>query len=159
MRFFKQRTHLLGPPVLGVVAGFFGLAVIAFGFDLRASARRSDALTVVTRQGEGHVTFEAYENIGTLWSTPGAARAISTLLVTIRRDQTGATALWQVETVSPQRTPITYGRVPEGFVQMIPRAGAAPTLRADEEYSVSVLGPGGTGHARFHLRTSPPADR
>jgi hypothetical protein len=51
MRFFKQRTHLLGPPVLGVVAGFLGLAVIAFGFDLRASARRSDALTVVTRQG------------------------------------------------------------------------------------------------------------
>ena len=138
-------------PVVGVLGVLLGLTLLAFWFDQRASvslASRADALMVVIRQEGDQVTFEAHENVGRLWSTPGVTRAVSTLLVTTRGD-----ALWQVETVTPHAGPITYGRVPEGFVQMMPGTGPPPALRVDEEYDVSVVGPGGTGGARFTLHT------
>lgn len=155
MRSSKRRTYRLDTAVLGLVAVLLGIALLIFWLDRHAGAfpNRSQALIVVTRQASGQVTFEVYENIGILWSKPGAARAISTLLVTTRRDRMGATALWQVETLTPQQGPITYGRVTEGFVQMIPGTGAPPALRADDAYNVTVLGPGGTGRAHFTLHT------
>jgi hypothetical protein len=85
-------------------------------------------MVVIRPPGDG-VTFEAHEHIGTLWSKPGAPRAIWTLLVTTRRDQTGETALWQIETATRWQDPITYGRVPEGF---IPGRGAPPALQPKE---------------------------
>lgn len=157
----RSRTTRTSPggmltPVVGVLGVLLGLALLAFWFDQRASislASRADALMVVIREEGDQVTFEAYDNVGRLWSTPGVTRAVSTVLVTIRRDQTGETALWQVETVTPHAGPIAYGRVPEGFVQMKPGTGPPPALRADDEYNVTVLGPGGTGRARFTLHT------
>jgi hypothetical protein len=143
-------------PIVGVLGALLGLTLLAFWFDQLTSislASRADALMVVIRQAGDQVTFEAHENVGRLWSTPGVTRSISTLLVTTRRDQTGETALWQVETEAPHVGPITYGQVPAGFVQMIPGTGPPPDLRADDEYHVSVLGPGGTGRARFTLHT------
>jgi hypothetical protein len=56
--------------------------------------------------------------------------------------------------MTPHVGPITYGRVPEGFVQMVPGTGPPRALRADDEYNVSVVGPSGTGRAHFTLHTS-----
>jgi hypothetical protein len=109
---------------------------------------------VVIRQPGDDVTFEAHETIGTLWSKPGAPRAIWTLLVTTRRDQTGETALWQIETAKRWQDPITYGRVPEGFIQWMPGRGLLPALQSNETYVVSVPGPAGPGRTRFDLRTT-----
>jgi hypothetical protein len=141
-------------PVVGLLGALLGLTLLAFWFDQHASvsvAHRADPLVVVIRHEGDQVTFEAYEHGGRLWSAPGVARPVSTLLVTAHGD-----ALWQVETVTPQVGPITYGRVPEGFVQMIPGTGPPPALQAAEEYGVSVVGPAGTGRARF---TFPPPPR
>ena len=79
---------------------------------------------VVTEQRGSDVAFEAHENIGTLWSKPGAPRAVWTLPVTTRRDQTSETALWQIET-------------------------APPALQPNEHYIVSVRGPAGGGRTGF----------
>lgn len=160
MRSRTTRTALDIPPqVVGLLGLLGGLTLLAFWFDQRASislAGRADRLMVVIRQEGDQVRFEAHEDVGRFWSIPGVIRAVSTLLVTTRRDQTGETALWQVETaVTPRSGPITYGRVPEGFVQMIPGTGPPPALRADDEHHVSVFGPGGTGRVRFAPR--PPA--
>jgi len=110
-------------------------------------------MVVIRQPGDG-VTFEAHEHIGTLWSKPGAPRAIWNLLVTTRRDQTGETALWQIETATRWQDPITYGRVPEGFIQRMPGRGAPPALQPNETYVVSVRAPAGPGRTPFDLRTT-----
>jgi hypothetical protein len=146
-----------GAPVWALLGGLLGLTLIAFWFENhtgRLSSPAQPPLTVVTRHRGGDVTFEVYENVGTLWSKPGAPRGIWALLVTTRRDQTGAIALWQIETPTPRREPITYGRVPEGFIQMMPGRGAPPALQPNEHYVVSVRGPAGPGRTRFDLRTA-----
>jgi hypothetical protein len=153
MRFRTTRTSSgdLPNPVVGLLGVLLGLALLAFWFDQRANvslASRADPLMVVIRHEGDQVMFEAHENVGRLRSTPGVPRSVSRLLVTTRGD-----ALWQVETVTPHAGPIIYGRVPEGFVQMIPAIGPPPALRADDECDVSVSGPGGTGRARFTLHT------
>jgi hypothetical protein len=138
--------------VVGLLGVLLALTLLAFWFDQHLSvsvAGRADALMVVIRQEGDQVTFEAHENVGRLWSAPGVTRAVSALLVTIHGD-----ALWKVErAMTPHVGPITYGRVPEGFVQMIPGTGPPPALRADDEYNVSVFGPSGAGRARFTLLT------
>jgi hypothetical protein len=141
---------------LGLLGMLLGLTLVAFWVDRRASisVSRSDALMVVIRQEGDQVTFEAHEGVGRLWSTPGVTRAVSTLLVTTRRDQRGESALWQVEAVTPHTGPITYGRVPEGFAQMIPGTGPPPALRVDDKYDVLVVGPAGRGLTRFNFRTA-----
>jgi hypothetical protein len=155
MRFRTTRmspVDIIPTPVVGLLGVLLGLTLWAFWFDQHVSlsvASRADALMVVIRHEGDQVTFEAHENVGRLWSTPGVTRAVSTLLVTIHGD-----ALWKVErAMTPHVGPITYGRVPEGFVQMIPGTGPPPALRADDEYNVSVFGPSGAGRARFTLHT------
>jgi hypothetical protein len=147
----------LSAPVVGLLGGLLGLTLIALWFEHHAGALPNPSqppLMVAVRQRGGDVTFEVYENVGTLWSKPGASRSISTLLVTTRRDQTGATALWQIEAPTPRQEPITYGRVPEGFLQMMPGRGVPPALQPNEHYVVSVLGPAGPGRAPFNVRTT-----
>jgi hypothetical protein len=146
-------------PVVSLLGVLLGLTLLAFWYDQRASvslASRPDGLMVVIRQEGDQVTFEAHENVGgRLWSTPGVTQSVSTLLVSIHGD-----ALWKVErAMTPHVGPITYGRVPEGFVQMIPGSGPPPALRGDDEYNVSVFGPSGAGRARFTLRTMSRAPR
>ena len=145
-------------PVVGLLGVLLGLTLLAFWYDGRASvsvAGRPDELLVVIRQEGDQVTFEAHENVGRLWSTPGVTQSVSTLLVSIHGD-----ALWKVErAMTPHVGPISYGRVPEGFVQMIPGTGPPPALRADDEYNVSVFGLSGAGRARFTLRTLSRAPR
>jgi hypothetical protein len=144
-------------PVWALLGGLLGLTLIAFWFENHTGRLPSPAqppLMVVIRQPGDDVTFEAHENIGTLWSKPGAPRAIWTLLVTTRRDQTGETALWQIETATRWQDPITYGRVPEGFIQRMPGRGAPPALQPNETYVVSVRGPAGPGRTPFDLRTT-----
>jgi hypothetical protein len=149
----RRRLHLnLAAPVVGLLGGLLGLTLVAFWFEDHAGALPSPAqppLMVVARQQGRDVTFEVYENVGALWAKPGAPRAISALLVTTRRDQTGAFVLWQIETATPRQEPIIYGRVPEDFIQMMPGRGAPPTLQPNEHYVVSVLGPAGPGRSRF----------
>jgi len=97
-------------PVWALLGGLLGLTLIAFWFGNHTGRLPSPArppLMVVIRQPGDDVTFEAHETIGTLWSKPGAPRAIWTLLVTTRRDQTGETALWQIETATRWQDPIT----------------------------------------------------
>ncbi len=159
MRFRAKRAFDMPAPVVGLVGMLLGLTQVGLAFEIRASPSRSFGLTVVTQQGSGGVACEAYENVGKFWTKPGAARTISKLLVSTRGHQVGATVLRQIETETPQRGPVIYGNPPEGFVQMVPGTGAAPALRPDEEYAVSVLGPGRAGRGRFSLRTSPPIDR
>jgi len=147
----------LSAPVVGLLGGLLGLTLIALWFEHHAGVLPNPSqppLMVAVRQRGGDVTFEVYENVGTLWSKPGASRSISTLLVTTRRDQTGATALWQIEAPTPRQEPITYGRVPEGFLQMMPGRGVPPALQPNEHYVVSVLGPAGPGRAPFNVRTT-----
>jgi hypothetical protein len=145
-------------PVVGLLGVLLGLTLLAFWYDQRASvslASRPDGLMVVIRQEGDQVTFEAHKNVGRLWSTPGVTQSVSTLLVSIHGD-----ALWKVErAMTPHVGPITYGRVPEGFVQMIPGTGPPPALRGDDEYNVSVFAPSGAGRARFTLRTMSRASR
>lgn len=43
---------------------------------------------------------------------------------------------------------VTYGVVPPGFVQVVPKTGLAPTLEENVEYYVSATG-GGRGIASF----------
>ena len=146
---------ILASPVVALLAALVGMAAIAFWFEDHTGSRLSPSqlgLTVVAQDQDGLITFEAHANVGTLWSRPGAARAISTLLVTTWRTQTGETALWQIEGSPPQQGPITYGRVPAGFVQMLPGSGEPPSLRPDEDYVVVVRGPGGTGRTGFSVR-------
>ena len=141
-------------PVVGLLVALVVLASIGFWFDNRAGALPSPAqppLMVVIRQQGGDVTFEAYENVGTLWSRPGGLQSISTLLVTTRRDQMGATPLWQIETSVPAQGPIRYGRVPEGFTQMMPGHGAPPALQPNQRYVVTVRGPAGGGRTAFTI--------
>jgi hypothetical protein len=152
-------VDIIATPVVGLLGVLLGLTLLAFWFDQHVSVSvgsRAGALMVVIRHEGDQLTFEAYENVGRLWSTPGVTRAVSTLLlVTIHGD-----ALWKVErAMTPHVGPISYGRVPEGFVQMIPGTGPPPALRADDEYNVSVFGPSGAGRARFTLRTLSRAPR
>jgi hypothetical protein len=92
MRFRTTRTSSgdLPTPVVGLLGVLLGLTLLAFWFDQHVSvsvASRADALMVVIRHEGDQVTFEAHENVGRLWSTPGVTRAVSTLLlVTIHGD-------------------------------------------------------------------------
>lgn len=131
-------------PVRTLLGGLLGLTLIAFWFENHPGRLPSPAqplLMVVIRQPSDDVTFEAHEHISTLWSKPGAPRAIWAMLVTTRRDQTGETALWQIETATRWQDPITYGRVPEGFIQRMPGRGAPPALQPNETYVVSTAAP------------------
>jgi hypothetical protein len=149
----RRLDHVgLPAPVVGLLVGLLSVTLIAFWFENHGGALPSPAqppLMVVTEQRGSDVTFEAHENIGTLWSKPGAPRAVWTLLVTTRRDQTGETALWQIETATPWPDAITYGRLPEGFTQVMPGRGAPPALQPNEHYVVSVRGPAGGGRTGF----------
>jgi hypothetical protein len=59
--------------------------------------------------------------------------------------------LWQIRAREDSRRlpEVRYGEVPAGFVQVVPEAGAAPALRSDWTYTVSVGGASGSGHERF----------
>ncbi len=105
-------------------------------------------LAVVVQHVREEAVFEIRENTGVLWTTPGAPREISTLLVTSERD---GRALWQVEALSPRAGAITYARVPDGFAQMIPSSGPPAPLRPGERYVVVVRGAAGTARATFGL--------
>ncbi len=149
-------------PVVALLGALLGIAAIAFWFEHHAGAFSGPSqfgLTVVARHEDGQIRFATYANVGTLWARPGAARAISTLLVTTWRTQTGETALWQIEAPTPQQNPVIYGRVPAGFVQMMPGTGGPPALRPDEDYVVAVRGPGGIGRTRFSVRPARRATR
>jgi len=146
---------ILTGPVVALLVALVGITAAAFWFEHPAGALSGPSqagLAVVVRHHEGQITFETYANVGTLWARPGAARAISTLLVTTWRTQTGETAVWQIEAPTPQQEPVSYGHVPPSFVQMLPGAGGPPALRPDEDYVVAVHGPGGTGRTRFSVR-------
>jgi hypothetical protein len=154
MRSHTRRSHhvSLAAPVWGLLGGLLSMTLIAFWFENHVGTLPSPSqppLMVVIQQRGGDVTFEVHEALGSLWSTPGAPRAIWTLLVTTRRDQTGETPLWQIETATRWQDPITYGRLPEGFTQMMPGRGAPPALQPDEDYIVSVRGPAGGGQTGF----------
>jgi len=151
-----RRIDRLGmtSPVVGLLVALVVLSSIGFWFENHAGALPSPAqppLMVVIHQQGSDITFEAYENVGTLWSRPGALRAISTLLVTTRRDQMGATPLWQIETPMPVEGPIRYGRVPVGFTQMMPGRGSPPALEPNQRYVVTVRGPAGGGRTSFTI--------
>ena len=47
--------------------------------------------------------------------------------------------LWRIETshVPDMTTSVSYGPVPEGFKQIVPATGSAPTLEPGQRYSVS----------------------
>jgi hypothetical protein len=86
MRSFTIRSSMGGmpTPVVGLLGVLLGLTLLAFWYDQRASvsvASRPDGLMVVIRQEGDQVTFEARENVSRLWSTPGVAQSVSTLLV------------------------------------------------------------------------------
>ena len=144
-------------PVRTLLGGLLGLTLIAFWFENHTGRLPSPAqpplMVVIPQPGDG-VTFEAHEHTGTLWSKPGGPRAIWTLLVTTRRDQTGETALWQIETATRWQDPITYGRVPEdsfngcrGVERRLPSSPTKPTSCQ----SGGQLAPGRTP---FDLRTT-----
>jgi hypothetical protein len=149
----RRSDHVsLSAPVVRLLVGLLSVTLIAFWFESHEGVLPNPGqapLMLVIEQRGRDVTFTVHENVGTLWSKPGAPRAIWTLLVTARRDQTGTTALWQIETSLPWQHPITYGRLPEGFTQMMPGRGAPPTLRPNEHYVVSVRGPAGGGRTGF----------
>ena len=148
----RSRPVSLAAPVWGLLGGLLSVTLIAFWFEhhvgMLPSPSRPPLMIVIQQQG-GDVTFEAHEALGTLWSTPDARRAIWTLLVTTRQDQTGETPVWQIETATRWQDPITYGRLPEGFTQMMPGQGAPPALQPNEHYIVSVRGPAGGGRTGF----------
>ena len=69
-----------------------------------------------------------------------------------------ASAFWYIETRDAQslksiRTlgPITYGQVPEGYVQVYPERGTAPQLEENEVYYVEVNTNGANGADGFFI--------
>jgi len=155
----SPRDRFMPPrPVLGLLVLLLGLTVLLWGIEERRGAFAISpalpSLVVVARPQREPVTFEAYTNVGRIWPRRGDPWAISTLEVTVRRDQTGSVALWQIEAPSPRPGPIAYGQLPAGFVQMVPGAGAPPSLLPGESYVVAVRGSGRSGRAHFSVQTS-----
>ena len=57
--------------------------------------------------------------------------------------------LWQIDSVGISETPsgITYGVVPPGFRQVIPKSGSPPPLEPNNKYVYHVVGNCGFGHS------------
>jgi hypothetical protein len=105
---------------------------------------------VVARQSTNKVTFDVFER--PVWIWPGhRRRPIRVLRVA---DWVDGTALWEIEASRPRTVHVTYGQVPEGFVQTIPAAGIPPVLVGGGWYGVIVRGEGARAMVTFNARAT-----
>jgi hypothetical protein len=153
MPFTRNRKSSKATVVVGVSVVLVGLVSLTTFLDARRSPAPlggyKRALLVVVRENAGHVVFEAHEARGWISPRPGGLRAISSLLVYSPTDKE---PLWQVEGKEPTRVVVSYGRVPDGFVQAIPGTGAPAPLLADHKYVVAVRGAAGSGNTDFSVQ-------
>jgi len=105
---------------------------------------------VVARQSSTKVTFDVFER--PVWIWPGHRRRPIRILRVA--DWVDGTALWEIETSRLRSVRVTYGQVPEGFVQTIPPAGVPPLLVGGGWYGVIVRGEGARAMVTFNARST-----
>ncbi len=102
---------------------------------------------VAIYQESGRVRFEFYKDNS---SVSIEKKVPHTETFNISVHLRGSDPLWQI-VASDQKTgvaTVTYGVVPPGFQQIVPKRGPAPALEKNVEYYVSARG-GGNGISKF----------
>lgn len=106
---------------------------------------------VLIQEEAGKVVFNffAQQGCGANYKVVPDERVSSIIVTNIYREE-----VWKLEVAdvaAPRVSTVTYGIVPKGFVQAVPKLGKPPRLERNEEYYVAVLGQG-RGAAAFVYR-------
>lgn len=102
---------------------------------------------VAVYQESGGVRFEFYKRD---FSVPTEKKLPHTETFSISVHLRGSDPLWQIVASDQEKgvAAVTYGVVPPGFQQIVPKSGRAPALEKNVEYFVSARG-GGNGISKF----------